>query len=302
MENEVVYIGASKDLSHPSDRRGYPEFIKRISSLEKKNIYKKKIKILFLTPSNIEYIKEIIKNSKNGLNKNYRLIVIYVDFYHGDNNKLISKIKKIYRKIMYRSKDDYIDLINKIIKIADKLILGSSFQCDSIIDIFGDEIRNKVSFIEDYIEKDFIKKHKSEQNNKNNLNIIWEGVGYGAFSPLIQLLIISYRDSKKKLKPKIFFLTDPYISLFGRIVFPTDFLFKIINLFDSQLIYKKWTKENLIKYATLSQIAIITINFMDRRSYYKNASKPRLLSALGLKYIFVPNIPDYKKLSKNSKI
>ena len=40
---------------------------------------------------------------------------------------------------------------------------------------------------------------------------------------------------------------------------------------------------------------------MDRRSYYKNANKPRLLSALGLKYIFVPNIPDYNKFSKNSK-
>tara|TARA_B100000886_G_scaffold313534_1_gene250229 strand:+ start:1580 stop:2638 length:1059 start_codon:yes stop_codon:yes gene_type:complete len=301
MIKDIIYIGASKDLSHPSDRRGYPEFKKRNSYLKNENnfSFKEKLKILFLCPSNIELIKKFIENSKNKSNKKYRLILIYTDFYHADNNKIISKIRNIYRNIMYRNNDDYIDLITNIIRRADKLVLGSSFQREAIISILGDEIRSKTFFIEDYIEKDFINKYK--ENNKNNLNIIWEGIGYGALLPLIQLLIVSYKSLKNNIKIKIFFLTDPYISLVGKIVFPTSFLFKFINLFNSKLIYKKWSKENLIKYSKLSQIAIITINSMEKRSYYKPANKPRLFSSLGLKYIFVPNIPDYKLFSKKYK-
>ena len=83
----------------------------------------------------------------------------------------------------------------------------------------------------------------------------------------------------------------------GRIYLNSKFVFKLINLFLPNLIFVKWTKANLIKYGKKSNFGIITINFLDLRSKYKPANKPKLLLSQGLNHLFLPDIPDYRKFS-----
>ena len=85
----------------------------------------------------------------------------------------------------------------------------------------------------------------------------------------------------------------------GRIYLNSKLAFKLINLLLPNLIFVEWTQANLIKYAQKSNFGIITINFLDSRSKYKPANKPKLLLSLGINHLFLPDIPDYIKFSSN---
>ena len=304
----ILYVGASSDNSHPSDRRGFPEYaIRHNLEYEFGKVIDKKydLLIIFITPYNSQIIYEIV-SKKLKEKYNFKIFTIFTDFYLSENNFTFAFLQKIYRYLFYKKCLDFKKLIISILKESDFIITGSEFQRNKLCSLINLNKNSKINVIPDYIEKNFISNNiKEEDFDLQNVDIrdssygIWEGIGEGAILPLIQIMILLISLKFKKKNPKLFFITDNKISFMGRIYLNSKVVFKLINLLLPNLIFIEWTQANLIKYAKKSNFGIITINFLDSRSKYKPANKPKLLLALGINHLFLPSIPDYRKFASN---
>ena len=320
MANIINYLPASIDFNHPTDRRGVMMFCSRKKQFKIKPIYNKlKINnksqiIVFITPKNTDLISRLINEFEN--NKSYKkkkLICIYLDFYHGYSSSLYNYFSTLYRRIIYNRENNFLEVSYKLMSLANVLILGSNFQRDMLLNLYPHFQHKEITVIPDYIEEIFQKKRKNKnyfeiqktfseiKSGEKKLNILWEGIGYGALIPLLKLVLCSFVLKRKKIYSRIYFLTDPKISAYSRLTIPTKLVVYILKLIGTDIKYKRWSKENLVEFSQKSNLSIITVNNLHPATKYKPANKIRLMLSLGLDIVLCPELKDYLRFKKRYK-
>ncbi|ABM70705.1 Hypothetical protein A9601_14211 [Prochlorococcus marinus str. AS9601] len=272
-----------------------------IKSIDHKFIIDKSQIIVFITPANTDIISRLVYQFENNDSyKKRKLICIYIDFYHGYKSNLYNLFTKFYRRIIYNRRNDFLEVSYKLMSLSNTLILGSDFQRDNLLTLYPFLKNKDIYVIPDYIEEIFQKnvKIKKIPDIQKKINILWEGIGYGALIPLLKLAFCSFLLKIKNINSKINFLTDPEISAYSRLTIPTKLVVNLLKLIGTDIQYKKWTKENLIEFSKKSDIAIITVNSLHPATKYKPANKIRLLLSLGLGLVLCPNLEDYLRFEK----
>ena len=287
----VGYVPYSADLHHPGDRRRILVWAKANKfDLELENPTKSDVLVLSAN-ANFNY----------WLNRAKQPVVLdLVDGYLGEDPIFLKDLgRNLLRSLKGKSNYSAITFTNALrdaCRKADAIIVASPEQAEDVLPF------NSCVYVilDDHSELDAARQARKNRklNDGSSKYIFWEGFGYTIKH--FKILASSLDDFMSKNGYKLLLLTNPDFARWGGYLGKVNAEKLIRKLFPkskNQIDVIQWSIENVIKYATISDFAVIPVDTNDKFANLKPENKLLSMWHLGLPTLF-SNTHAYKRVAE----
>ena len=276
----IGYIPLSKDLTHPADRRRIIFYAKMRGHKIETNLENKHDVLVVSERANlIPFMREI---------QTRPLILDLIDGYLSPANKGIDLIRGISKTLLGQFSYNYMPFRTVVEKVcyASDAVVCSTIEQKAVINSYN---LNVHPILDSHSEFPDLKPKMISNTDLGQLRYFWEGLPY---------TLTGFKGVKFRENDFINLLTDDRVKLILGKYVDVDtkkYIDKILNLSLPEHRILPWNIQNVVKYAEISNLAIIPLKVDKQMNKYKAENRLLIMWRLGLPAITAASLA-YKRV------